>query len=57
MIQQNRKRTLIGTPNQIKEQLFELKAYYKTDEFMIITNIFDFEAKKRSYQLLAKAIL
>ncbi|GAA0446845.1 hypothetical protein GCM10008983_25960 [Lentibacillus halophilus] len=27
---------------------------YQTDEFMVITNIYDFNTKVRSYQLLAE---
>lgn len=57
MIKENRKRTLIGTPEKVKGQLLQLKDDYQTDEFMIITNIFDFEAKKKSYQLLAEIML
>lgn len=57
MIKQNRKRCIIGTPETVKEQLAELQDTYQTDEFMVITNIFDFEAKKKSYQLLTNEIL
>ena len=56
IIKQNRKRSIIGTPQMVKEQLVQLQDRYQTDEFMIITNIFDFEAKKKSYQLLAETI-
>jgi luciferase family oxidoreductase group 1 len=56
-IKQNRKRCIIGTPETVKQQLTELQDLYQTDEFMIITNIFDFEAKKKSYRLLAEAVL
>ncbi|GAB2551323.1 luciferase family oxidoreductase group 1 [Gracilibacillus alcaliphilus] len=55
-IQQNRRRCIIGTPEMVKEQLSQLQEVYQTDEFMIITNIFDFEAKKKSYRLLAEAV-
>ncbi len=57
MIKQNRKRCIIGTPETVKRQLIELQDLYQTNEFMIITNIFDFEAKKKSYQLLAEVML
>lgn len=53
-IEENRKRTVIGDPCQVKEELERLSDVYQTDEFMIITNIYDFEEKKRSYELLAK---
>ncbi|RYG73459.1 LLM class flavin-dependent oxidoreductase [Lentibacillus lipolyticus] len=54
-IRKNRDRCVIGTPAQVKEELYRLKDVYQTDEFMIITNIYDFDAKIRSYQLLAEA--
>ncbi|WP_368653788.1 LLM class flavin-dependent oxidoreductase [Ornithinibacillus sp. 4-3] len=56
-IKQNRNRCIIGTPDLVKEKLIALQKIYQTDEFMIITNIFDFEAKKKSYRLLAETIL
>lgn len=56
-IKQNRKRCIIGTPDIVKQQLTDLQDLYQTDEFMMITNIFDFAAKKKSYQLLAEAVL
>ncbi|MFD2925718.1 LLM class flavin-dependent oxidoreductase [Halobacillus naozhouensis] len=52
-IQRNRKRAIIGTPEKVYQQLLNLRKIYQTDEFLIITNIFDFNDKKRSYQLLA----
>ncbi|UOQ42806.1 LLM class flavin-dependent oxidoreductase [Halobacillus salinarum] len=51
----NRRRALIGTPHFVAEQLQELSESFQVDEFLIITNIFDFEAKKKSYRLLAEA--
>ena len=57
IIRKNRKRAIIGTPEKVKEQLLQLSEYYQTEEFMIITNIYDFEEKMQSYTLLAEAIL
>ncbi|SHM40060.1 LLM class flavin-dependent oxidoreductase [Gracilibacillus kekensis] len=54
-IKQNRKRCIVGTPEKVKKELLSLQKLYQTDEFMIITNIHDFEAKKESYRLIAKA--
>ncbi len=56
IMKKNRERCLIGTPAQIKQELTRLQKVYQTDEFMVITNIHDFEAKKKSYQLIAEAI-
>lgn len=56
LIKKNRERCIIGSPNTVKSQLQRLSEQYQTDEFMIITNIYDFEAKKQSYQLLGKVM-
>lgn len=56
-IKKNRRRCIIGTPQTIRKRLEELQRIYQTDEFMIITNIFDFESKKESYRLLAEEVL
>ncbi|GEL76241.1 LLM class flavin-dependent oxidoreductase [Tenuibacillus multivorans] len=53
-IKENRKRTIVGTPPFVKEKLLEYADLYDNDEFLIITNIHDFEAKVRSYQLIAE---
>ncbi|MGP4041027.1 LLM class flavin-dependent oxidoreductase [Gracilibacillus sp. D59] len=57
IIKKNRERCMIGTPAKIKQKLIYLQDVYQTDEFMLITNIHDFEAKKKSYQLIAEAML
>lgn len=55
-IRKNRKRCIVGTPEAVRNELYRLKRLYQTDEFMIITNIYDFEAKKKSYRLLSEAV-
>nr|WP_263314775.1 LLM class flavin-dependent oxidoreductase [Mammaliicoccus sp. Marseille-Q6498] len=55
-IKKNRNRCIIGTPDTVASRLNELAEAYQTEEFMIITNIYDFEAKKKSYKLIAEAI-
>ncbi|HLR51397.1 MAG TPA: LLM class flavin-dependent oxidoreductase [Candidatus Avamphibacillus sp.] len=54
-MRKNRKRCVIGTPKKVKAELERLSEEYQTDEFMVITNIYDFDAKVRSYRLLAEA--
>ncbi|SDH18042.1 luciferase family oxidoreductase, group 1 [Alteribacillus persepolensis] len=54
-IEENRKRTVIGTPDYVKETLQQFSKRYQTDEIMVITNIYDAEKKRRSYKLLADA--
>ncbi|MCP3030781.1 LLM class flavin-dependent oxidoreductase [Halobacillus sp. A1] len=53
-IKNNRKRCIIGSPEKVYAQLEKLSEAYGTDEFLLITNIFDFEAKKESYRLIAE---
>ncbi|WP_188205935.1 LLM class flavin-dependent oxidoreductase [Alkalibacillus aidingensis] len=55
VMKENRKRAIIGTPAQVKEQLIKYINMYQVDEFLIITHIDDFDAKVRSYQLIAEA--
>ncbi|WP_186577337.1 LLM class flavin-dependent oxidoreductase [Aquibacillus kalidii] len=56
-IKQNRKRTIVGTPNKVKDELERLSDLYHTDEFLIITNIYDFDDKVKSYRLIAEKLL
>lgn len=55
-VRENRRRAIVGTPEKVKEELLLLSEIYGTDEFMIITNVSDFEDKMRSYELLAGAL-
>jgi luciferase family oxidoreductase group 1 len=54
---ENRKRIIIGTPQKVRDDLLRLSEKYRTDEFMIIANVYDFQEKLRSYTLLAESIL
>ncbi|MFC4404058.1 LLM class flavin-dependent oxidoreductase [Gracilibacillus xinjiangensis] len=56
-ISNNRKRCIVGTPAKVKQELERLRDNYQTDEFMVITNIYDFHAKVRSYELIKEAVL
>lgn len=53
-IQYRRERRIVGTPEQVKEKLLMMSAQYKTDEFLVVTPIHNFDARVRSYQLLAE---
>ena len=52
---QRAKFSAIGTPEQVKEKLTGLAEEFNVDEIMTITIVYDFEARKRSYKLLADA--
>ncbi len=52
-----RQNTILGTPTQVREQLHAIQNRYDADEIMIVGMIHDFEARKRSFQLTAEALL
>lgn len=54
---ENRKRMIIGTPEQVRDELLKLSEVYRTEEFMIINNLYSFEDKVNTYALLADALL
>lgn len=45
----------IGTAEQVRRRIVELADHFGADEIMTVTITFDFEARKRSYALLAEA--
>jgi luciferase family oxidoreductase group 1 len=51
----NRRRQVVGTPEQAKKRLLEYGALYGVDEFVVVTITHDFAARLRSYELLAEA--
>jgi luciferase family oxidoreductase group 1 len=51
---QNRARMAVGAPLTVKTRLTPLIAATQADELMVTTMIFSHEARKRSYELLAK---
>ncbi|WP_456273662.1 LLM class flavin-dependent oxidoreductase [Bacillus sp. AK031] len=56
-IQENRKRMVIGNPQKVKKRLQELSQQYETDEIMLVTITYDFEAKLKSFKLVADELL
>ena len=51
------KKTVIGNPQEVKQQLLEIQARYKADEIMIVTTVHSFEDRIASYRLIANEIL
>ena len=49
-----RSRSIVGTPEQVRERLLELGRQAGADEWVILTITHDFGARVRSYELLAK---
>lgn len=50
----NSKRTIAGDPEQARKFIEELGQRYGVDEFVVVTICHDFEARLRSYELLAR---
>lgn len=47
----------IGTPEAARRQVEEFAAKTKADELIVTSQIYDFDARIRSYELLAEAVL
>ena len=54
-IAHNRKRLIVGSPEQVHERIAALAESTKADEVMITTMVFDHDARKHSYEMIAKA--
>jgi len=53
VIERERARAVIGTPDAVRERLLQIAQAYAADELMIITITGDYASRKRSYELLA----
>ncbi|HTZ76972.1 MAG TPA: LLM class flavin-dependent oxidoreductase [Stellaceae bacterium] len=50
----NRRRMVIGPPEQAKAQLLDLARQYGVEELVVVSICYDFAARLRSYELLAQ---
>ncbi|WNR46309.1 LLM class flavin-dependent oxidoreductase [Paenibacillus roseipurpureus] len=55
MIRSGRHRRIVGTPQQVKEEIMKLNEAYHADEIMVVSPIHNVESRLHSYRLLAKA--
>ena len=55
VIRKNRRRHVIGAPDTVRAQLDALAQETSADELMVTTMVFDHGARRRSYELLARA--
>jgi luciferase family oxidoreductase group 1 len=55
IIDSQRLRSLIGTPEQVVGRMLELQDLFAADEIVVLTVAASYEARLRSYQLLAEA--
>jgi len=53
-IEDNRDKRAVGTPSQVKAKLLRLAEQFDVDELMLITITHDIEARRRSYELIAR---
>ena len=53
LIERERARAVIGTPDQVKARLLDIAEAYSADELMVITITGDYASRRRSYELLA----
>jgi luciferase family oxidoreductase group 1 len=56
-MRKSRERLFVGTPDMIEAQLTPLLEATEADEVMITSAIYDHEARKRSYELLAERFI
>lgn len=54
LIEKNRDKRAVGTPEQVKAKLMTMVEQFGADELIIVTITHDFAARLRSYQLLAE---
>jgi luciferase family oxidoreductase group 1 len=55
VIEREKARSVVGTPEIVAERLLELKARFNADELIILTVAGSYGARLRSYELLAEA--
>ena len=51
----HRRRLVLGAPETVRERLLAIQREFEADELMVITITGDYEARLRSYELLARA--
>lgn len=57
MVEKSKQRMIIGNPREVRQQLENLQDKYRADEWMIVTITHNYEARIRSYELLAEELL
>ena len=55
-VRQQRPRTVLGTPAQVRDRLLEMKERFAVDELMVVTVLGEYPSRRRSYELIAKAL-
>lgn len=55
VVERNRARTLIGTPERLRDRLLAMVEEFAADEIMVLTITGDYATRRRSYERLADA--
>jgi luciferase family oxidoreductase group 1 len=55
VIDREKPRSIIGTPEQVTERMLELQEQFQADELVVLTVAGSYRARLRSYELLAEA--
>ncbi|ASK61534.1 LLM class flavin-dependent oxidoreductase [Virgibacillus phasianinus] len=55
-VEKNRKRMIVGNPQQVKKEIERLSDLYQADEITIIPNVPGFQNRQRAIQFLAEAL-
>ncbi|MCM3782728.1 LLM class flavin-dependent oxidoreductase [Neobacillus mesonae] len=48
--------SIVGDPEQVKKGILRISEFYNVDEIMVASAIHDFEARKKSFQLIAEVM-
>lgn len=54
LVEENRKRMIVGNPQQVGDALEQLATDYGADEVMIVSMAYDFQDKLKTFELIAK---
>lgn len=54
LVDQQRARNIIGTPDFVRDRIVQIKEQYEADEVVVLT-VCDYAARARSYELLARS--
>jgi len=54
LVEENRKRMIVGTPKQVVDRLESLAASYAADEVMLVSLAYDFQDKLETFRLIAE---
>ncbi|WP_203333274.1 LLM class flavin-dependent oxidoreductase [Planococcus beigongshangi] len=54
LVEENRRRMVVGTPEQVADRLETLAAEYQADEVMVVSMAYDFDDRLKTFELIAE---